>query len=200
MSSSDGSWFNNAPNSRRTKHKASDLYDLSFELEVLSHRDLNLVSGPRHMTIKPNYDALLIQGYTQVWRPRHVTTVTFELAVAVPLRSFAILHDARRSDPETTPEPTASCARRDTNGSYTDAIQSHRHTFQMSIGRAAIPLYATSVVHKSFQSLVVVRILLLPKLGKLPEQHITGSVQYMHQLDTMRRAAPPLVLHTPFGW
>ncbi|GIM02919.1 hypothetical protein Vretimale_7716, partial [Volvox reticuliferus] len=120
MSSSDGSWFNNAPNSRRTKHKASDLYDLSFELEVLSHRGLNLVSGPRHMTIKPNYDALLIQGYTQVWRPRHVTTVTFELALAVPLRSFAILHDARRSDPDTTPEPTASSARRDTNGSHTD--------------------------------------------------------------------------------
>ncbi|GIL68858.1 hypothetical protein Vafri_22085, partial [Volvox africanus] len=103
MMSGDGSWFNNAPNNRRSKHKASDLYDLSFELEVLSHRGLNLVSGPRHMTIKPNYDALLIQGYTQVWRPRHMTTVTFELALAVPLRSFAILHDARRSGPETHP-------------------------------------------------------------------------------------------------
>ncbi|GIL68859.1 hypothetical protein Vafri_22085, partial [Volvox africanus] len=120
MMSGDGSWFNNAPNNRRSKHKASDLYDLSFELEVLSHRGLNLVSGPRHMTIKPNYDALLIQGYTQVWRPRHMTTVTFELALAVPLRSFAILHDARRSGPETHPEPAASSVRRDTNGSNND--------------------------------------------------------------------------------
>ena len=64
---------------------------------MLSHRGLNLVTGPRHMAIKPNYDSLLIQGYTQVWRPRHVTHVTFEVALSAPIRSFAILHDARTS-------------------------------------------------------------------------------------------------------
>ncbi|EFJ51491.1 hypothetical protein VOLCADRAFT_116367 [Volvox carteri f. nagariensis] len=120
LMSSDGSWVNNAPNNRRSKHKASDLYDLSFELEILSHRGLNLVSGPRHMTIKPNYDALLIQGYTQVWRPRHMTTVTFELALTVPLRSFAILHDAWRAGPDANPEPPGSSIRRSTNASYPD--------------------------------------------------------------------------------
>jgi hypothetical protein len=51
---------------RRAKHKPSELFDLSFELEILSHRGLTLVTGPKHMAIKPWYDALLIQGYTQV--------------------------------------------------------------------------------------------------------------------------------------
>ncbi|GLC72671.1 hypothetical protein PLESTF_001276900 [Pleodorina starrii] len=115
MSTDGSSWLNSAPQGRRTKHKPTDLYDLSFELEILSHRGLNLVSGPRHMAIKPNYDALLIQGYTQVWRPRHVTTVTFELALAVPLRSFAILHDARRADLDVDPAPGLRRAANPTN-------------------------------------------------------------------------------------
>ncbi|PNH12015.1 hypothetical protein TSOC_001047 [Tetrabaena socialis] len=80
---------------------------------VLSHRGLNLVSGPRHMTVKPNYDALLIQGYTQVWRPRHLTTVTFELALSVPLRSFALLQDARQGvDAEVAAAIAAEARRR----------------------------------------------------------------------------------------
>ncbi|KXZ48872.1 hypothetical protein GPECTOR_25g457 [Gonium pectorale] len=94
-------WYGSSGPGRKGRAKSSDLYDLSFELEILSHRGLNLVSGPRHMTIKPNYDALLIQGFTQVWRPRHVTQVIFEVALPVPVRSFAILQDARRPDADT---------------------------------------------------------------------------------------------------
>lgn len=51
---------------RGHRGKASDLYDLTFELEVISHRGLNQVSGPKHVTVRPKYDALLVQGYSQV--------------------------------------------------------------------------------------------------------------------------------------
>ena len=50
----------------RVRAKLSELYDLSFELRILSHRGLRLVSGPKHMTVKPNNGELLIHAYQQV--------------------------------------------------------------------------------------------------------------------------------------